>query len=50
MTNQDVIALKAAGCSEEFIIAKIKGSPSTYQIDTDDIIALKKANPSEGVI
>ena len=50
MTNQDVIALKTTGFSDEFIIAKITGTPASYRIDTDDIIALKKANLSEAVI
>jgi hypothetical protein len=50
MTNQDVIALKTAGFSDEFIIAKIKGTPASYRIDTDDIITVKKANLSEAVI
>jgi hypothetical protein len=50
MTNQDLIALKAAGFSDEFIIAKIKGAPANYRIDTDDVIALKRANLSELVI
>jgi hypothetical protein len=50
MTNEDVIALKTAGFTDEFIIAKIKGSPANYRLDTEDVIALKKANLSEAVI
>jgi len=50
MTNGDVIELKTAGLSDEFVIAKIKGSPASYNTDTDDIIALKKSNLSEPVI
>ena len=50
MTNQDVITLKSAGLSDELVIAKIKGAPGEYKLDTDDLIALKQANLSEAVI
>jgi hypothetical protein len=50
MTNQDVIELKAAGLSDEFVIAKIQRSPAGYQLDTSDIVALKRSNISEPVI
>jgi hypothetical protein len=50
MTNQDVIALKSAGLSDELVIAKINGAPAEYKLDTEDLIALKQANVSEVVI
>jgi len=50
MTNHDVIELKLAGFTDEFVIGKIKASPASYRIDKDDIIALKKSNLSEPVI
>lgn len=50
MTNRDVIELKVAGLSDEFVIAKIQRSPADYQLDTDDIIALRKSDVSEPVI
>ena len=50
MTNQDVIALKSAGLSDELVVAKIKGAPGEYKLDTEDIIALKQASLSESVI
>jgi len=50
MTNHDVIELKAAGFSDDFLVAKIQRSPAGYQLDTNDIVALKKSNVSELVI
>ena len=50
MTNQDVIALKSAGLSDELVVAKINRAPAEYKLDTEDLIALKQANLSEPVI
>ena len=50
MTNQNVIALKSADLSDELVIAKIKGAPAEYKVDTEDIISLKQAKISEAVI
>ena len=50
LSNNDVIALKGAGLSDDLVIAKIKSSPAQYSLNTDDLIALKKANLSEPVI
>jgi hypothetical protein len=50
MTDWDVIALKSAGLSDELVIAKIQRTPAGFQLDTNDIIALKKSNVSEAVI
>ena len=50
MSNQDVMALKAAGISDDLVIAKIKSSAGTYNLAADDIIALKQANVSDAVI
>jgi hypothetical protein len=50
MTNQSVIALKSADLSDELVIAKIKGAPAEYKVDTEDIISLKQAKISEAVI
>ena len=50
MTNHDVIELKLAGFSDDFIIAKINGGSANFRTDTEDIIALKKSNLSETVI
>jgi hypothetical protein len=45
-----VFALKSAGLSDELVIAKIKGAPANYKVDTEDLISLKQANVSEAVI
>jgi S1-C subfamily serine protease len=50
MTNEDVIALKTAGFSDDFVISKIRGAAPGYKTDTSDVIMLKKANVSEAVI
>jgi hypothetical protein len=50
MTNQDVIALEAAGFTDDLIVAKIEASQSSFKLDTEDIIALKSVNLSERVI
>jgi hypothetical protein len=50
MVNQDVIALRTAGLSDDVIIVKIEGSPAEYKLDTGDLIDLKKANAPESVI
>lgn len=50
ITDSDVIALESAGLSDELVIAKIQLTPASFQLDTKDIIALKKANVSEAVI
>jgi hypothetical protein len=50
MTNHDVIELKLAGFSDDFIVAKINGASANFRTDTEDIIALKKSNLSETVI
>ena len=43
LTNVDVIKLKESGLGDELIISKITHSPGNYKLDTDDLIALKKA-------
>jgi hypothetical protein len=50
LANADITALKEAGLSDELVIAKIKSSPANYSLNTDDLIGLKKATISEGVI
>ena len=50
LTNADVLKLKAAGLSDQFIIDKIKASPANFRLDVDDLVELKKAGIAEGVI
>jgi S1-C subfamily serine protease len=50
MKNADILQLREAGLSDELLIAKIKTTPASYNLDTEDLIALKKAKISESVI
>lgn len=50
MTNDDVLALKSAGLSDDLVVSKIRSSPAKYTLNTEDLIALKRANLSEVVI
>jgi hypothetical protein len=50
MTNEDVLTLKGAGFGDDFIITKIKASPSSFSLDTPDLLKLKQAGLSEAVI
>jgi hypothetical protein len=50
MSNMDVIALKDAGLSDDLLVAKIRTSAGDYRLDTEDLIALKRAKVSETVI
>jgi hypothetical protein len=50
MDNAAVLKLKGAGLSEELIITTINNSPGHYSMETDDLIALKKAGLSDRVM
>jgi hypothetical protein len=50
LTNADVLKLKGAGLSDQFIIDRIKASPANYRLDVDDLVELKKAGIAEAVI
>ena len=50
LTNEDVVALKRAGLSDNLISAKIRTSDSNFNLTAEDIIALRTANISETVI
>ena len=50
LNNEDIFKLKQAGLSNDLLIAKIKSSPAAYDLEPDDLIALKKANLSDAVI
>jgi len=50
LTNADVIKLKDAGFSDELIIDKITNTPSAFNLELDDLVALRRAGISDGVI
>ncbi len=50
MTNRDVIKLAQAKISDEIIIAKIRQSPTNFDLSTDGIVQLKTAGVSEAVL
>lgn len=50
LTNDDVIALKQAGLSEQLIIDKIRSSPAKFTLETSDLVALKKAGIPDAVV
>ena len=50
LSNADITKLKDAGVADQLIIEKIGSSPANYKLDTDDIVELKKAGLSDGVI
>jgi hypothetical protein len=51
MTNQDVIALKRAGFSDDIVTETIGASPAVaFGVGTSDLIALRGAGISEAVI
>ena len=49
-TIQDLIKLKAAGLSDDILIALIESDGSNFQLKADDVIALRKQGLSEKVI
>jgi hypothetical protein len=50
LTNADVLKLQAAGLTERLIIDKIKASPASFTLDTNDIVELKMAGLSDAII
>lgn len=50
VTNKTVIQLKTAGLGADIIKAKIQGSPCHFDVSTDALIALKKANVPDDII
>jgi len=49
-TVQDLIKLKAAGLSDEILIALIESDGSVFHLKADDVIAIRKEGLSEKVI
>lgn len=50
LNNSSVIQLVKAGIGNDAVIAKIKNTPGKYDLNTDDLIALKTAGVSSDVI
>src|SRR5689334_12280735 len=50
LNNSTILTLTQAGLGDEAIIAKIKASTASYDLSTDEIIALKKQGVSGAVI
>ncbi len=50
LNNATIIALSSAGLGDEAVIAKIRSSTGTYDLSTDQIIALKQQGVSGPVI
>src|SRR2546427_282308 len=50
LTNQSVVEMVKAGLSERVIVAKIRTSPTNFDVRTDALIALKKNGVPEKVI
>jgi len=50
LTNQSIVDMAKAGLSERVIIAKIRNSPTSFDTQTDALIALKKNGNSEKII
>jgi hypothetical protein len=50
LDNDKVLTLLSAGLGDEVVIAKIKTSPSNFDLSTDQVIALKQKGVSGAVI
>lgn len=50
MTNADILALKSAGLSDDLLVAKVRSSACDYRLEPADLIQLKTAKVSDGVI
>ncbi len=50
LNNEEVVKLVEAGLSEDLIIQKIDASEANFRLDTDSMIALKKAGVSDRII
>ena len=50
LTNDTIVALSKAGLGPSLIVAKIRSSPGSYQLDANSLVALKTAGVAEPVI
>ena len=42
--------LKEAGLSDQLVADKIKSSPAKYSLETEDLLALKKAGMTDAIV
>ena len=50
LTNDSVIQMVKGGLPEAIVIAKIKGTPTKFDLKTDSLLSLKKAGVSDKVL
>ena len=50
LTNDSVIQMVKAGLPEAVVIAKIKSTPSKFDLKTDSLVSLKKAGVTDEVL
>lgn len=50
MTNESIVKMVKAGLSQSVIVESIQQRPGTYALSPEDLIALKTAGVSDGVI
>jgi len=50
ITVNDVVSLVDAGLSDDLIITKLRKEDKAFDLSTDDMIRLKKANVSDNVL
>lgn len=50
LTNEDIVTMVRAGLAEETILAVVRSSRGRYQLDAQDLIALKEAGVSEKIL
>lgn len=50
LTVDDVLAMVGAGLSDDIVIAKLRKEDKAFDLSTDELIRLKKANVSDAVI
>ena len=50
LTVDDVLAMVSAGLSDNIIIAKLRKEDNSFDLSTEDLIRLKKAKVSDGVL
>ncbi len=50
LNNNSVVAMVKAGLGEDTVIAKIRNSPNSFDLETDKLIALKHSGISDAII